>query len=220
MFSIKLAVEKKVLDNGVAQLKTWVDTYEGFKEPHIFVMKENYNQFNKLVTPQFMTIATAANMVEYPINKPETKGGIYRDTKLYLEFDNEDSLNYGLDVINYRINKLTQNMTHIMNTDLFTEESRVINGHNVVIKYSQGFPKFNQRVIITLDEGDNILLMRKTDNLGDLFLNVCREQDMVKFGEEPTDTESRYRSNKVDLVTYTSLVQPLINKFCELVKRV
>lgn len=83
MFNIKLAVEKKILEDGKAQLKTWVDTYTGFKEPHIFVLKENFDGYNKIITPKFMTIATAANMVEYPINKPEHKRGIYRDNKLF-----------------------------------------------------------------------------------------------------------------------------------------
>lgn len=218
MFNIKLAVEKKILEDGKAQLKTWVDTYTGFKEPHIFVLKENFDGYNKIITPKFMTIATAANMVEYPINKPEHKRGIYRDNKLFLELNNEDALNYVLDVINYRVRKLVQNMNHITDTDNFLEESVTINGHELNVKYSSGYPKFNQRVII--ESSDKIFLMQHTDNLGELFINVCKPQDMIKYGETITEDTNRYRNNKVDLVTYTSLVRPLIDKVYELAKRV
>ena len=211
---VNIETEEYTLANGGVTSKIWVSEYSGV-DPNIFVLQEAFDMFDVKTNPRFQTIATPALLLEYPVNEPEFKGGMYRTNHVYLKFDTQSAYTDFMEIADRRIRKLCRNVDMLKNTNNYKTESIRCNTGDIVIEYTDN-KELSNCLKITLPEGDNRFLVKRTHNLGMLFLDVCTPEDIILYSENPAD--NMHRTNRVELCSSAVVLKKVKDKIIELLK--
>lgn len=216
MCTIKVDNETYTTACGRVDVKIWVSEYEDI-DPNIFVLEQSFGMLNQEVTPKFSTVATPSMLKEYPVGAPENRGGLYRESKLYISFKNKKDYSDFMDNVNRRICKLIDNYNKLLDDSQYTTVDIPVN--NTIMSVSHTNLKHLDNVLkISLPEQYNYFLMRNDDLLGKLFIDVCTYTDMAVYGTDNSD--DLYRTNSIELVCSYTLINTLIHKIKELLQSV
>ena len=210
---IKIEVEDYITDGGGRNAKIWVSSYENI-DPNIFVLKEEFDMFHNKVTQSFHTVATPALMCEYPVDVPENEGGFYRTDHIYVSFEKQSTYQEFMQDINRRIEKLCFNTDFLNDKNNYKTESVITKYGELVFEYTDS-KSLSNCLNVTLPEESKILLVKKTDNLGTLFLDVCTDEDMLTYPDE--EKYITYRTNQTSLCGSYRIIEMVKSKLLELI---
>ena len=192
---LKYSTESYRTDCGGTNIKFWISEYEDI-DPNIFVLKEEFDMFHNPRISTFHTIATPELFCEYPVGEPETEGGFYRTDHIYLSFEKQESLTEFIANLDRRIAKLCINFDILNDPKNYYTDSIITKYGELIFTYTKKEKLSNCRQI-KLPDTEKRLLVKKTDNLGTLFLDVCTDEDMFVYPDNPS--ENIYRTNEVSL---------------------
>lgn len=204
MHSADLATTIEDLPGGGCLVSLAINSVVDFEDTALFVLREGRDMLNNPTDPIFETVATPCLLAEYPAGAAEWPGGFLRVAQVSVKLDNRTEVTAFLGKITDRLTSLGKYMDVITDENRLQAETVTVLNHPVTFQWTATSIPF-KRMVITLQAGDEQLVMRDGGLMGALFVDVCPFQDVSPWGTVPW-TDECWRANEVTLTTYASCV--------------
>lgn len=204
MHSADLATTIEDLPGGGCLVSLAINNVVDFEDTALFVLREGRDMLNNPTDPIFETVATPCLLAEYPTGAAEWPGGFLRVAQVSVKLPNRTEVTAFLDKVTDRLTSLGKYMDVITDENRLQEETVTVLGHPVTFRWTATSIPF-KRMVISLQAGDEQLVMRDGGLMGALFVDVCPFQDVSLWGTVPW-TDECWRVNEVALTTYASCV--------------
>lgn len=204
MHSADLATTIEDLPGGGCLVSLAINSVVDFEDTALFVLREGRDMLNNPTDPIFETVATPCLLAEYPTGAAEWPGGFLRVAQVSVKLPNRTEVTAFLDKVTDRLTSLGKYMDVITDENRLQEETVTVLGHPVTFRWTATSIPF-KRMVISLQAGDEQLVMRDGGLMGALFVDVCPFQDVSPWGTVPW-TDECWRVNEVALTTYASCV--------------
>ena len=208
--SIVLTVDHEFinLSNGNVRTNLWVSEYDGLEDGGVFLLKDNTGMVDTF--SEYRMVCNPCTLVEYPLSVPEGPKGCFRSTHASLVHDSKKAATASLTSILQRVTTLRSFMATLLDPEGYTESEEQIGPFLLTTRTTKKILPF-QRLIMTLPNTDNVFKMTLNPvNAEGTMAGICTPVEMNTLGQI-AGVAAGWRTNGMDLMMYTSLVQAMIS---------
>lgn len=203
-YSLTIQHETQTLPTGEIRLNLWVSNYSGFNDSGVFLMLDRTGLLNE--SPQYSSVCTAVNFVEYPVNIPEGPRGYYRSSSTSMVYPSMVQVNEALETISQRVTQTLDSMNRATDIESQVIQYFNIKGRKLTVVSSK---KAKRVVYVRLLTEEPLILIKKSPSMGEVCYGICTPAEKNTLGVV-VGTEQGWLVTRAEFLTYGTLLGDVI----------